>query len=421
MRLEIENLAKIKDAKINIDGITVIAGENNTGKSTIGKTLFSIFNAMNNMDEKIAQEKKQQIQNQVRALAKNTMNDKNPSDRRLTEYFLYVSNYAGTADTLIQCENEEQIITELSKVCAGEENAELVREYAAKIHAIQQISDAKIMLELSTRWFRRVFEHQITPLGSGELESVIRLFIKDRELNFHFKNHNCVNWNSQISLMHQAFYIDNPFILDNMSDNGSGAVKMSDAHLLKHLKGEPEDVFDGLLESVMAKEKLEEIYEILDQIVDGDIIKNANGEYSLRNRQYGETLNIKNLSTGLKSFALLKRLLENGSLKEKDVLILDEPEIHLHPEWQLTYAELIVLLQKKFDLTVVITTHSPYFLDAIDVFSAKHKISDKVNFYLAENEENTSVIRDVTDNIDVIYKKLSDPMQKLENLRNGLM
>ena len=45
MRLQIENFAKIAKADINIDGITVIAGENNTGKSTIGKAyiVFSIL------------------------------------------------------------------------------------------------------------------------------------------------------------------------------------------------------------------------------------------------------------------------------------------------------------------------------------------------------------------------------------------
>lgn len=35
MKLNIKNFAKIKEADIVIDGITVIAGENNTGKSTI--------------------------------------------------------------------------------------------------------------------------------------------------------------------------------------------------------------------------------------------------------------------------------------------------------------------------------------------------------------------------------------------------
>lgn len=38
MRLEIKNFAKIKEADITLDGITVIAGENNTGKSTVVKS-----------------------------------------------------------------------------------------------------------------------------------------------------------------------------------------------------------------------------------------------------------------------------------------------------------------------------------------------------------------------------------------------
>lgn len=58
MQLNISHVGKIEKAEIVIDGITVIAGENNAGKSTIGKSLFAIFNSMNNMDEKIAQEKK---------------------------------------------------------------------------------------------------------------------------------------------------------------------------------------------------------------------------------------------------------------------------------------------------------------------------------------------------------------------------
>lgn len=46
-------IAKIKSANININGITVIAGENNTGKSTIGRIVFSIFNSTYNMEQKV--------------------------------------------------------------------------------------------------------------------------------------------------------------------------------------------------------------------------------------------------------------------------------------------------------------------------------------------------------------------------------
>lgn len=59
-------------------------------------------------------------------------------------------------------------------------------------------------------------------------------------------------------------------------------------------------------------------------------------------------LDVASLSTGVKAFLILKQLLLNGNLSDKDVIVLDEPEIHLHPEWQLLYARTIVLLQKKF-------------------------------------------------------------------------
>ncbi len=45
MRLTIKNIGKIDEADIELNGITVIAGENNTGKSTVGKTLFCVINS----------------------------------------------------------------------------------------------------------------------------------------------------------------------------------------------------------------------------------------------------------------------------------------------------------------------------------------------------------------------------------------
>ena len=39
MRLTLKNIAKVRKADVEINGITVIAGENDTGKSTVGKAL----------------------------------------------------------------------------------------------------------------------------------------------------------------------------------------------------------------------------------------------------------------------------------------------------------------------------------------------------------------------------------------------
>ena len=84
------------------------------------------------------------------------------------------------------------------------------------------------------------------------------------------------------------------------------------------------------------------------------------------------------------------------------------------------YAELIVLLQKHFDLSVVVTTHSPYFVDAINLFSCKYGSDDRVNYYLSSNVDNKVQIDCVTKDIDLIYKKMASPIQMLETLRYEL-
>ena len=40
MKLTLKNIGKIGTASVEINGITVIAGENNTGKSTVGPRSF---------------------------------------------------------------------------------------------------------------------------------------------------------------------------------------------------------------------------------------------------------------------------------------------------------------------------------------------------------------------------------------------
>ena len=45
MKLSIKNVGRLKEADVEINGITVIAGENNTGKSTVGKVLWSILSS----------------------------------------------------------------------------------------------------------------------------------------------------------------------------------------------------------------------------------------------------------------------------------------------------------------------------------------------------------------------------------------
>ena len=49
MELKIQNVNKIKYADIKLNGLTVIVGANDSGKSTVGRVLFSVIKSLINI------------------------------------------------------------------------------------------------------------------------------------------------------------------------------------------------------------------------------------------------------------------------------------------------------------------------------------------------------------------------------------
>ena len=61
MKLEIQSLGKISNASIRLDGITAIVGNNDAGKSTVGKALFTAIDAFHDFDEETEKELQQSL------------------------------------------------------------------------------------------------------------------------------------------------------------------------------------------------------------------------------------------------------------------------------------------------------------------------------------------------------------------------
>ena len=59
----------------------------------------------------------------------------------------------------------------------------------------------------------------------------------------------------------------------------------------------------------------------------------------------------------------------------------------------------------------MINSHSPYLVEAIDIFSKKNGINNSVKYYLSKDS-----IKDVTDSIDKIYEQMYVPLNRLEEL-----
>ena len=50
MQIELDNVGIVAKSSINIDGLTVITGSNNSGKSTIGKVAFALIRSVSNYE-----------------------------------------------------------------------------------------------------------------------------------------------------------------------------------------------------------------------------------------------------------------------------------------------------------------------------------------------------------------------------------
>ena len=415
MKLKISNFAKVEEADIKIDGITVICGDNDTGKSTIGKILFSIFNYDDYKNLVIEEDLKHKIFNILKKLnIKNKFGvsflipKNSPIIDKIYHYINDLSNDM-SSDKLINIVKsnikKEDIILVDDKI---------FDEISESILEIISVKNSKLILEIMSDYFGNIFEYQINNLFNRNENAKLELEIKNQKMNIEFKNDECVKFDSDFNIIHNAFYIDNPFIINYINSD----IDTDNFILKKTIDDFVSDDNKNIFDSVKNKEILEKVYDVLNSIMNSKII-NKDDDFYLHYNENDIEIKLGNLSAGLKSFVIIKRLLENGSLNEKDVLILDEPEIHLHPKWQLVYAELIVLLQKYFNLTITITTHSHYFLEAINRFSKRHNIDERVNFYITELSENKCniVFKNVNDNLDIIYKKMYEPLEILKNMR----
>lgn len=403
MKLSIKNVGKLKEADVEINGITVIAGENNTGKSTVSKTLFSLFNGFYNFDNKMLKLKSKDIRNIFWRFIKNLNRENANILIDISDKIVKDTSYKFDRNKLIKLIQENRNFISI----------EYLGEVSEKIFDILNIKDEEYLENTISYILNNEFDNQINTIWSDDLGE-IALKIKENELKLKIKNNKVIKIENKINLRSEVIYIDDPFVIDNLNEYKWRDINYLENHKesleTKLIREKNEKTFS---EKIIAKNNLQQITEKLKEVINGKIKFNqGKWIYELENNK---ELNLKNLSAGLKSFAILKRLIENGNLEEKGIVILDEPEIHLHPEWQIKFAELIVLLQKEFKMHILLTTHSPYFLKAVQVYSKKYKISNKCKYYMSELDGEQAILVDKTNKTDDLFYKLAISFENLMN------
>lgn len=150
-------------------------------------------------------------------------------------------------------------------------------------------------------YFSQIFYSNVCNVSRGEACARIEATIKERKIVLAFLNEACKELEQDVKILSKAFYLDNPFVLNRLNDGGA----------YDELEKYCCIVFDesGMLWKMQSSITLRE----------GDKC----------------AVECKQPFCWIENLCDQKMHLENHSLRERDVLILDEPEIHLHPEWQM--------------------------------------------------------------------------------------
>ena len=433
-RFNISDYHAIENADILVDGITVLAGPNGSGKSTISKWLYYMVDVATRFDEYVDKGVNDEFKHSLQILA-----------RAIREIWGYRSS---RSEILTLSANIDALKKEINVGAAVDEVAEkynsIVAEFTEQVRPeflsddvsalrkVRVINYLKQLIEDSdnietfdnfeTKMFQQTdkmledWEKRLSMRSIKDVYSFIEEYLREDDvapesMQLWEDDVNIISEESLGSLFNieRAIYIDTPMALNakNLADN----VFLQRLHSnMTHSLGRTLDKSKMLLLRIA-------------RLLNGKISQSDSllGETELYYERKDEHLKlpVEKIATGMKTFAYLYQLIKNGYLDDKTILMIDEPEVHLHPEWQLQFAEIIVLLQKELNLHVLLTTHSPYFLRAIEVYSAKHLLADRCHYYMTKLEKDKVEIVDATTCTDEIYKMLAEPFAILDRIRLG--
>lgn len=433
MRLNITHINKIKKADIILNGLTVIAGNNDSGKSTVGKLLFSVIKSLSNADRLNSQSQDRIMRLNCAALYMYVKHTETESGEKIKGVIL-PSTAAAFLKEVESFANDKRWVSQLKDKLekiniVPQQRAKIIRSIDQLVQLATESSNSEKMLE---RAFQSIIEAEFlnsictynTEMSeicfSEEQGKDITIQIKENKVTeFKCKTETFVK---DATLVESPLYIHLIDILANAQMPGGHYFNIAGKDVLRplinyHIKDMAQklDAFRFSLPDNVYSPFIQKAQTLTDNITGGHFYFD-NAKRNMYWKKGEQNYAPVNVASGIKAFGVLQMLLETQALDESKILIWDEPENHLHPEWQIKFASVLVELAKA-GIPILISSHSPYFIQAVRYFADKLSMNDFVNYYLAEEtEDELCVLEDVTDDLNRIFMKLAQPMNEIVNL-----
>ena len=411
MKLVVENIERVRKAEIQLDGITVLAGKNGSGKTTLLKLLEAFVLLNGNQEEIVQDERKRSIADAVpgwvvallkangKALAKEGFSI---SNEQFVSWIVHHKTPLTNEDCLSAMDLDKFFSTG-SPVISKEMNEQLQVINTALLR-----EDKPYLAFASTKLVRKLFNGGFSSILSkgdavakfswdNEHESVMT----GLQQSFSFKsmeNHPCTSL---------VFSVPRSFI--TMDENG---IAHYDNYLLKERNYQEES-----LENAQELENNTNIIkDLIASIIHGKFVVSSGikKDVLFKDDEIGAELALCNTASGVLPFAVIDRAISNGTLRKNGVVIIDEPEMNIHPEWQVKFASLLVSLYKQMGIRTMLATHSPFFIRAMERALVNEEVRDMSSFYLMTREEDAYYsAKDVSKNTALMYDELFAAIQGL--------
>ena len=433
MKLKLHNILKIEDADIEIGGLTVLTGENNSGKSTVGKILFSILKAVNNVRQVDKMKTISLIRTELISLKRmfhrsedtSILDDIQNLSLNIVDKLIDVNNLRQNLEIeaerrnfssrmvamirsrlyriealIVKLDNPEVAVRDEFESIAKSEFMETLNSYGSMNSTILFHDDTTDADGIEISLYDGKVDY-VRLWGNSSLEDVTYI---ESPLYLHILN--TLRLTSSIpttSLRGLPSYLRRENIPYHLADMADKILSSSD---------ELSDLFNHDLFGTDYSSQLDEI----NSVIGGEFILN-NKTKQLSFKENGHVVPPISVASGIKSFGVLQRLIQTDNISTFKMLIWDEPEIHLHPEWQIVFCKLIIELVAK-GIPIVVSSHSPYFVQALRYFASAKGIEKDVKYYMAEesNETRLSTVKEVTNDLNRVFALLAAPLRDIMNV-----
>ncbi|WPV63753.1 AAA family ATPase [Chitinophaga sp. LS1] len=397
IRVLVESFRAISSADIVINGITVVAGENSSGKSSISKLLYYLYKTVANYENIVKHTLYYSLKDIIQLLdilvqERSLSENHEPGDLLRREVIELKRGVNGITEIEIGADQVIDLITRVEEAfydtIASDPNKPTSKRVQRIKYILQDIlnteeldvkeSFLKVKEIVKERFAqaKEIIELRPTAVFTSELENVFSEGDLPKKFEVQEYGDPIVSLNKEnLSIpynIQKAIYIDSPMMFHAETSHN---IHWDDLTKVLEERGDN----NHNIAEIISKE-----------IIKGDILTEESTyspEDFVFKRSDGAVFNLIDVATGIKSFSILQLLLKNGSITDKTLMIIDEPESNLHPQWIIEYARIIVMLNKQLGVKFFLATHNPDMVSAIRYISEKEGTLEKVNFYLAEKTD----------------------------------